>query len=43
MKMIPELVRGYMLMDGRNVDELGMLFYKLLPDKGLIGSLREES
>ena len=32
---IPELVRGYKLGDIWNIDELG-LFFKLLPDKGLI-------
>ena len=32
---IPELVRGYKLEDIWNMDELG-LFFKLLPDKGLI-------
>ena len=32
---IPELVRGYKLGDTWNIDELG-LFFKLLPDKGLI-------
>ena len=32
---IPELVRGYKLGDIWNMDELG-LFFKLLPDKGLI-------
>ena len=32
---IPELVRGYKLDDIWNMDELG-LFFKFLPDKGLI-------
>ena len=32
---IPELVRGYKLEDIWNMDKLG-LFFKLLPDRGLI-------
>ena len=35
MERIPELVRGYKLEDIWNMDEFG-LFFKLLPDKGLI-------
>ena len=34
-EILPELVKGYKLGDIWNMDELG-LFFKLLPDKGLI-------
>ena len=34
-KKIPELVKDYKLEDIWNMDKLG-LFFKLLPDKGLI-------
>ena len=38
---LPELVKGYKLEDVWNMDELG-LFFKLLPDKGLIEKTKSE-
>ena len=39
---IPELVRFYKLEDIWNMDELG-LFFKLLPDKGLIEKAKSKN